>query len=162
MPHSDRLWLEAPYRVLIPAGSNVCHQGYAFTELQTVQMSGVYSAVYDTVHYKEPLKAFKNVKTLFEHLFVAILPRLCRKRRNAIFTHLLRPFTQSVNVGTAVSRLHRPLCRLSLTDTDSSVVSNCPHLTTQMSVCVRSAQRGALREINVDTLVSTLTRRGRH
>ena len=28
--------------------------------------------------------------------------------------------------------------------------------------CVRSAQRGALREINVDTLVSTLTRRGRH
>ena len=28
--------------------------------------------------------------------------------------------------------------------------------------CVRSAQRGALREINVDTLVSSLARRGRH
>ena len=30
------------------------------------------------------------------------------------------------------------------------------------SVFVRSAQRGALCEIEVDTMVSTLTRRGRH
>ena len=29
------------------------------TVLQTVQMPGVYSAVYGTVHYKEPLKSFK-------------------------------------------------------------------------------------------------------
>ena len=29
-------------------------------------------------------------------------------------------------------------------------------------LCVRSAQRGVLREINIDTLISTLTRRDRH
>ena len=31
----------------------------AYTVLQTVQRPGVYSALYDTVHYKEPSKLFK-------------------------------------------------------------------------------------------------------
>ena len=37
-------------------GSDVCHRGCAHTVLLTVQRAEVYSAVYGTVHYKEPLK----------------------------------------------------------------------------------------------------------
>ena len=44
--------------VQIPAGSSVCHRGYAYTVLQTVQMHGVCGALYGTVHYKEPLESF--------------------------------------------------------------------------------------------------------
>ena len=59
MAHSERSWLETRmYCVRIPAGSDVCHWGCAYTVLQTVQMPGVYSAAYGTVHYKEPLKLF--------------------------------------------------------------------------------------------------------
>ena len=36
-----------------------CHRGCAYTVIQTVQRLGVYSAVYGTVHYKEPLKSFR-------------------------------------------------------------------------------------------------------
>ena len=46
------------YWVRILVGSNVCHRGCAYTVLQTVQRHGVRSDVYDTVHYKEPLKLF--------------------------------------------------------------------------------------------------------
>ena len=59
MAHSVRLWLET--RELLgsnPGGSDVCYRGCAYTVLQTVQMSGVCSDVYGTVHYKESLKLF--------------------------------------------------------------------------------------------------------
>ena len=49
----------------------------ALTVLQTVQMYGVYSAAYGTVHYKEPLKSFEirvGHSTGFGLLSVAILP----------------------------------------------------------------------------------------
>ena len=53
------LWLETQmHRVEIPAGSDICHRGCAYAVFQTVQRTGVYSAVYVTVHYKEPLKSF--------------------------------------------------------------------------------------------------------
>ena len=45
--------------------------------LQTVQIHGVYSAAYGTVHYKEPLKSFEirvGHSPGFGLLFVAILP----------------------------------------------------------------------------------------
>ena len=39
MDHSVQLWLETQrYWFRIPAGSDVCHQGCAYTVLQTVQM----------------------------------------------------------------------------------------------------------------------------
>ena len=60
------------YRVRIPTGSDVCHRGCAYTVLQTVQMPVVCSAVYDTVHYKEPLKSFDKCLD-FRLLSVAIL-----------------------------------------------------------------------------------------
>ena len=60
MAHSYRLVLVTwGYQVRIPVGSDTCHRGWAYTAHQTVQMHGVYSAVYGTVHYKEPLKSFK-------------------------------------------------------------------------------------------------------
>ena len=57
----------------------------AHTVLQTVLRSGVYNAVYDTLHYKEALKSFDKCPD-FGLPPVAILPWLCRKRRKAIFT----------------------------------------------------------------------------
>ena len=59
MVHSVRVWLETGYWVRIPAGSDICDWGCAYTMIQTVQRPGVCSAVYDTVHYKEPLKSFQ-------------------------------------------------------------------------------------------------------
>ena len=44
--------------VQIPVGPDICHRGCAYTVLQTVEMHGVYSAAYGTVHHKEPLKSF--------------------------------------------------------------------------------------------------------
>ena len=44
-------------QVRIPIGTDICHRGCAYTVLQTVQMHGVYNAVYGTVHYKEPLES---------------------------------------------------------------------------------------------------------
>ena len=60
MDHSYRLWLLTwMYQARIPVGSDISHRGCAYTVLQTVQRHGVYSAVYDTVHYKESLKVFE-------------------------------------------------------------------------------------------------------
>ena len=42
-----------------PGRAGFCHRGCAYTVLQTVERPGVYSAVYGTVHYKEPLKSFE-------------------------------------------------------------------------------------------------------
>ena len=50
-------WLETQdYWVQILVGSNASHRGCAYTVFQTVQRRGVCSDVFDTVHYKEPLK----------------------------------------------------------------------------------------------------------
>ena len=47
------------FQVRITIGSDICHRGCAYTVFQTVQMNGVYSAAYGTVHYKAPLKSFE-------------------------------------------------------------------------------------------------------
>ena len=58
MAHSYRLGLITwRYHVRIPVGPDICHRGCAYTVLQTVQMPRMYSAAYDTVHYKEILKS---------------------------------------------------------------------------------------------------------
>ena len=87
MAHSILLWLETQsYWVQILVGSDVSHRGCAYTVLQTVQRHGVCSDVYGTVHYKEPLKLFDNSRAVSPFSSFAILPWLCRKQRNAIFT----------------------------------------------------------------------------
>ena len=87
MAHSYRLELVTwRYQVW----SDIGHRGYAYTVHQTVQMSGVYSAAYGTVHYEEPSKSFEirvGHSSGFGLSSVAILPWLCRKRRKAILTH---------------------------------------------------------------------------
>ena len=47
------------YQVRIPVRTDICQRGCTYRVLQTVQRHGVYSAAYDTVHYKEPLKPFE-------------------------------------------------------------------------------------------------------
>ena len=78
MAHSYRLGLVTwRYQVRIPVGTDICHRGCAYTVLQTVQRPGVYSAAYDTVYYKEPLKSFEirvGHSPGFELPSVAILP----------------------------------------------------------------------------------------
>ena len=65
LSHSVRLCHETQrYCFRIPAGSNVCHRGCAYTVLLTVQRNGVCSAVYGAVHYKEPLKSFDKSRAL--------------------------------------------------------------------------------------------------
>ena len=70
--------------------SNTGHRGCAYTVLQTVQIPGMYSAAYGTLHYKELLKSFEK-RVVHSPVFglssVPILPWLCRKRRKAIFTY---------------------------------------------------------------------------
>ena len=58
-------------------GPDICHRGYAYTVFETVQMPGVYSAAYGTVHYNEPLKSFEirvEHSPGFGLISVAILP----------------------------------------------------------------------------------------
>ena len=72
MAHSIRLWLKTQELL----GSNpgrVCYRGCAYTVLQTVQMSGVCSDVYGTVHYKESLKLFDKSRA-YSLLSFTILP----------------------------------------------------------------------------------------
>ena len=58
MAHSYRLRLVTwRYQVRIPVGPDICHRDCEYAVLQTVQRYGVYSTVYGTVHYKEPLKS---------------------------------------------------------------------------------------------------------
>ena len=76
--HSIRLWLKTQrYWARIPAGSDIYHWGCAYTVLQTVPRYGVCSAVYGTVHYKEPLKSSEESvwhRPGFGLSSVAILP----------------------------------------------------------------------------------------
>ena len=53
------------YWIRIRDGSHVCHRSCAYAVLQTVQMPGVRSVVYGTVHYKEPLKALHKSRVYF-------------------------------------------------------------------------------------------------
>ena len=60
MAHSYRLGLVAwRKQVRIPVRPDICHRGWVYTVFQTVRRHRVYRAAYGTVHYKEPLKAFK-------------------------------------------------------------------------------------------------------
>ena len=60
MAHLYRLGLVTwRYQVRVPVRPHICHRGCAYTVLQTAQIHGVHSAVYHTVHYKEPLKSFE-------------------------------------------------------------------------------------------------------
>ena len=65
MAHSVRLIVvrNQRYSVRIPARSDVCHRGWEYRVLQTVQMPGFCSAVCATVHYKEPMKSFDKSRT---------------------------------------------------------------------------------------------------
>ena len=88
LAHSYRLGLVIwRYQFRIAVGPDICHCGCAYPVLQAVQMPGVYSAAYGTLHYKEPLKSFEIRVGHSPGLglpSVAILPRLCRERRKAI------------------------------------------------------------------------------
>ena len=46
--------------VRVPVRSVICHQGCAYTVIQTVQRPGVFSVVFGTLHCKEPLKSFEK------------------------------------------------------------------------------------------------------
>ena len=51
MARSYRLgFVNWKYQVRIHVGTDICDRGCAYTVLQTVQMQGVYSAAYGTVH----------------------------------------------------------------------------------------------------------------
>ena len=92
MAHSYRLGLVTwTYQVRIPVGPGICHCGFAYIVLQTVQRHGVYSAVYGTVglHYKEPLKSFRNKSRAWYKPWASFcrdIASLCRKRRKTILT----------------------------------------------------------------------------
>ena len=91
--HSYRLGLVIwGYQARVPVGTDICHCSCAYTVLQAVQRHGMYSAVYGTVHYKEPLKSFE-IRTGHSPGFglpsVAILPWLCWRRRKAIFIYII-------------------------------------------------------------------------
>ena len=78
MSHSIRSWFKTQkYCVQIPAESDVCHRGCAYTVLKTGQWPGVCGVVYGTVYYKEPLKSFDKNRTSsadFGPPSVAVLP----------------------------------------------------------------------------------------
>ena len=87
MVHSYRLGLVTlGYQVRIPVGPDICYRGCGYTGLQTMQIHGVYSAAYGTVHYKKPFEIRVGHRTGFWLPSVAMLPCLCRKRRKARLT----------------------------------------------------------------------------
>ena len=67
----------------------MCHRGCAYTVFQS---PGVCSAVYNTVHYKEPVKSFDQVKSRAwsrrRASFSRDIGMFDRKLYKAIFTHL--------------------------------------------------------------------------
>ena len=68
MAHSIRLWLETQEVLSLNPGRVGCLlpwlSGCAYTVLQTARRSGVCSAVYGSVHYKEHLKSFDKSTAL--------------------------------------------------------------------------------------------------
>ena len=86
MAHSYHLGLVTwRYQVRIPVGPDIYHLGCSYTVLQTVQRHGVYSAVYGSVHYKEPLKSFK---IRVGHSTGFILSRYCLNVQNATSSNI--------------------------------------------------------------------------
>ena len=60
MAHLNRLWLETQrYWSRIAVEPDVCHSGCAYTVHQTVQKSGVCSAVNGGVHLKKTLEVIR-------------------------------------------------------------------------------------------------------
>ena len=87
------------YQVRIPVGQAICHRSCAYTVLQTVQMHGVYSAAYDTVHYEELLKLFEirvGHSPGFGLPDVAILPHCAERDVKQYSLH----FTSCANAKT--------------------------------------------------------------
>ena len=76
-----------------PAGLDICHRGCAYAVLQTVQTKGLECAVLTMVlcTIKDPwIHSIRVGHSPGSGLpSVAILPCLCRERRNAIITHSL-------------------------------------------------------------------------
>ena len=75
-----------------PGRADICHRVCAYTALQAVPRHGVYSAVYDTVHYKEPLKSFEirvGHSPGFGLRSVAILPQ-CAESNVKQYTYIYR------------------------------------------------------------------------
>ena len=62
-------------------------------------MPGVYSAVYDTVHYKHYKQPMKKLRVVLP--YVVIVPWLDRKRCKTIFTH--SPLSSSLGTGMIAS-----------------------------------------------------------
>ena len=102
MAHSYRLGpVTWRYQVRIPIGPDICHRGCAYTVLQTVQMPVVYCEGNGTMHYREPLKSL-GIRLRHSPGFglpsVAILPWFYRKRRKAIFTHMITA-DENIHIG---------------------------------------------------------------
>ena len=78
MAHSYRLGLLTwTYQARILVGPDICHRGFIYTVLQTVQRYRVYIADYDTVHLKKPLKSLEIRiwhSVVFGFSSVAIMP----------------------------------------------------------------------------------------
>ena len=74
MSHSYRLvFVTWGYQLRLPVGPVICQRGCAYAVLQTVQIHGMYSAVYGTAHYKEPFEIIVGHSPGFGLPSVAIL-----------------------------------------------------------------------------------------
>ena len=84
--------LDSSFGPVVARNSVLGHRGCAYALFQTVQRYGVWVAVSVTVHYYKPWSHSIRVGNSpdFWLSYVAILPWLCRKRRNAIFMHSSR------------------------------------------------------------------------
>ena len=60
MSRSIWLWLETQEILGSNPDRDVCHRGSVYTVLQTLLGPRVCSALYETIHYKEPFKLFDN------------------------------------------------------------------------------------------------------
>ena len=92
MTHLYRLGLVTwSYQLRIPVGPDICHRGCAYTVLQAVQRHGVYSAVYETVHYKKSFEIRVGHSAVFGLPSVARLPQ-CEE--SDVNQYSLAPFRQ--------------------------------------------------------------------
>ena len=85
MAHSVRLWFR------IPARSDVCHWGCAYTVYQIVQRPGGCNSTNGTLKkmlYKEPLNSFDKCRASSRLLafFLRDIAIISRRRREAMFT----------------------------------------------------------------------------
>ena len=71
--------------------------GCAYAVLQTVQRSGVCSAVYGTVHYKKPLKSFNKTRAFLPSPYCHDCAESDVKQY--LLTHLPKHISEKVNVN---------------------------------------------------------------